>query len=246
WFGEIDGRCQSGLAPSDAVEGRIVWVEGKPTVEVTVTIPPVDGVESMEVPIELFDAANALLWGAKVKLDVAPDRHWKGRLVLEKIKHPKQQHRLELSLRNASLGIEYKERIFFGASDAKIQTYGMKSLGSYPRQKQVFTLGLGSFPARELQEMPLSIKIQDAEGNVVADRQAPLRPAIEPRLHQVDVTPGVPGAVGPFTLDAGVESDVHGINFSTAQRFAHANALVPLSGMEHGDPAMWYASSEGN
>src|SRR5204862_1016878 len=38
----------------------------------------------------------------------------------------------------------------------------------------------------------------------------------------------------------------HGINFSTSLRFAHANALIPWSGMEHGDPTMWFASTDGN
>jgi hypothetical protein len=143
-----------------------------------------------------------------------------------------KQHPLELSLRNEALGVEYKERIFFGAAESKVQTYGLKSLGSYPGQKQIFTIGLGAFPAKELQEMALTLKIQDAEGNVVADRQTAVRPAAEPLLHQADVTPAVAGAVGPFNLDAGVENDVHGISFSTSQRFAHANALVPLSSME--------------
>jgi hypothetical protein len=239
-------HAQAPQASAGTVDSRILWVDGKPTLDVTVGAPKVEGLESIEVPIELFNAANALLWGAKVKLERAPDGRWNGRLALEKIAEPKKQHRLELSLRSAPMGIEYQERIFFGAPDARIQTYGLKSLGGFPRQKHAFTIGLGGFPARELQELPLSIKIQDFEGNVIADRQAPLRPAVEPELHQVDVTPGVPGAVGPFTLEAGVESDVHGISFSTVQRFAHANSLVPVSGMEHGDPTLWFASSDGN
>jgi hypothetical protein len=238
----ISLTAQAAPARVDAVESRILWVNGKPTVEVTVNVARIEGVESMEVPIELHDAANASLGVAKVKLDLAPERGWKGRLALENVKDLKKQHRLELSLRQPSLGIDYKERIFFGDANAKIQSYGLKSLGTYPRQKQAFTIGLGAFPARDLQEMVLTIKLQDADSNVIADRQSALRPAIEPQLHQVDVTPDV-GAVGPFSLEAGVESDVHGISFSTSQRFAHANALVPVSGMEHGDPTMWYASS---
>jgi hypothetical protein len=233
-------------APGGAVESRIVWVDGKPAVDVTAEGPEAPGLGPLEAPIELFDAAQALLWGAKVKLEQAPDKRWKGRLALEKIADPKKQHRLELRLRSGPLGIEYKERIFFGPEVSKIQTYGLRSLGIFPRLKETLTIGLGAFPPKELQEIPLSIKIQDADGNVVADRQTPLRPRVEPSLHQVDVTPAASGAVGPFSLDAGLDSDVHGISFSISQRFAHPNALVPLSSMEHGDPTLWFASSEGN
>src|SRR5262249_45832033 len=158
-------------------------------VDVSVAAPKVDGVESIEMPIELFNAANAHLWGAKLKLEPAPDARWKGSLALEKIGEPKQQHRLELNLRHAALGIDYKEKIFFGPQDAKIQTYGLKSLGTFPRRKEILTIGLGGLAGREVQELPLTIKIQDAEGNVIADRQSPLRPKAEPLLEQVDVTP---------------------------------------------------------
>jgi hypothetical protein len=239
-------RAQSPPVSGGAVDSRILWIEGKPAVDVTVEAPRVEGLPSVELPIELFDAAHALLWGAKLKLEPASERRWKGRLVLEKVGEPRKQHLLELKLRNDLLGVEYKERIFFGPQDSRIQTYGVKSLGSFPGLKQFFTIGLGAFPSKELQEIPLSIKIQDADGNVIADRQTPLRPATEPQLLQADVTPAVPGAVGPFSLDAGIDSDLHGISFSAALRFAHPNALVPLSSMEHGDPALWFASSEGN
>ena len=242
----ISLSAEAAPAPEGAVDSRILWIDGKPTLEVTLDVARIEGLESIEVPIELFDAASASLGGAKVKLASAPERGWKGLLALEKVKDPRKQHHVDLVLRHAALGIEYKERIFFGAPDAKIQSYGLKSLGIYPRQKQLFTIGLGAFPARDLQEMALTTKLQDAEGNVIADRQSPLRPTTQPQFVQVDVTPGVPGAVGPFSLEAGVESDVHGISFSTSQRFAHSNALVPLSGMEHGDPTLWYASSDGN
>ena len=81
-------------------------------------------------------------------------------------------------------------------------------------------------------------------GFSLSDRRAGEGCAASPRdtLCHIDLLRG--GIAGPFTLEASIESEAHQLFFNASLRFAQPNAVVPFSGMEHGDPAVWFATEK--
>jgi hypothetical protein len=225
-----------------AVDSRVFWVAGKPHVEIAIDAKPQEGVKEIAVPVELHDAKGALLWAAPVKVPVTERAPWKARVPLQNIKEPNKPHQLTLSLTRADLEIDYREQIHFGAEAAAVQSYGLASRGVFPDRKVAFRIGLNGIRGKELRAVPVTLKIRDGEENVILNRQAAVRPINEPQLHSIDVTPDTSSSVGPYTLEVGLESDALSIFFNASLRFAQPNAVVPVSGMEHGDPLTWFAS----
>lgn len=224
------------------VNTNVVWLEGQPNIELTVDAEPIAGLQELQSPLTLFDAQNARLWQTTIKLPITSQRPWQVRVPLEKIQAPNKQHRIELTLRDAALKIEYGVEIYFAAEAAIVQTYGVSHDGVYPARKVAFLLGLNAFRGRDLREIPVTLGIRDAEENVVQNRQTSVPPADQPRQHRLDVTPDTTHAVGPFMLEAGIDSEAHGISFSTTLRFAQPNSLIPISSLEHGNAGIWFAA----
>ncbi len=239
--------CLALLAPwrsasAASVETRVVWVEGLPQVELTVDSAPLEGLQELAAPLTLLNAQNKPLWQTIVKLPVRGAPPWQVRVPLEKIEAPAKQHHIELVLRNSAAVIDYGAEIYFAAETAAIQTYGLAHEGAFPDRKVQFLLGLNAFKGRQLRDVPLTLGIREADDNVVMNRQTAVPAADVPKQHQIDVTPDVSTAIGPFTLEVGIDSEAHGISFNTSLRFAQPNALVPISSLEHGDTGLWFAS----
>jgi len=228
------------------VDSKIVWLEGKPQLEIAVTAESKAERKEILVPIDLWDAQEVLLQRTALKVSAAGPGSWKGSFPLEKVEQPKKQHRLVVAVLDDELGLDHREDIFFSADpSAKVQGYGLLSEGAYPARKVYFTLGLAAFQDRQLRDIPASLVLRDSDDNVVFSRQMALRPSDQAQRHRLDVTPdAVP--VGPFKLEVTIDSEGHGLYFNASVSLAHPNTMAPFSGMEHGDSSMWFASDKGN
>src|SRR5262249_49675645 len=99
------------------------------------------------------------------------------------------------------------------------------------------------FKNKELKDAPVSLAVRDADDNLVFNRQAVIKPSAEPQRHFLDVTPDVTGSVGPDKLEVGIDNDANNLFFHGSVSFPQPNALVPMSGMEHGDKTLWFAAN---
>jgi hypothetical protein len=233
-------------APASAgtVESNVVWIEGKPQLDVVVRAEVKEIVKEVALPVELLDAQNTPIWTTVLKVPVTGGKAWQLQAPLQNIKDEKKQHRLKVALLDAGLDIDYSEEITFAAENAAVQTSGLRTQGVFPSRKVFFTLGLNAFKGREFRDLPVTLGLRDGDDNLVLNRQAVVKPAGEARRHVLDVTPEA-GAVGPFRLEVGIESEGYSVFFNSTYRFGHANGLVPFTSFEHGDPAMWFAA-DGN
>lgn len=230
-------------ARAASMVSEVTWLEGKPQLEVSIegaTAP--EDLKEISIPISLFDAKPAKFWQGNVIVSTN-GKIWKGKTALDKVTEPTKQHAVEIELRKPELGIEYSAKQFFAAEKAGVQSYGIVYQGVYPKRKVFFTIGLNGFQGNDLKDIPLAVVVRDADDNAVLNRQAELQASASPQLHRVDVTPDTTSSVGPFTLEATLESEMLSLFFSTTQRFAQPNALLPISSMEHGDRGMWLAHS---
>src|SRR5436190_1565769 len=76
------------------VEARIVWVEGKPQVELSLDGERPQDVKVIDVPVELFDSQGTRLWAGAVKVPLDGAKPWQGRVPLPDLKEPKKPHRV--------------------------------------------------------------------------------------------------------------------------------------------------------
>ena len=224
------------------IDTQIAWVEGKPQLQVTVDWPAAEGVKELSGPVNLYDAANKRIWQSKITLAVAAERPWKASLPIEKIEDPKKQYRIELELRSAELELVHRSQLYFGPETAQVQTYGLVEEGVFPNHKAYLTLTLNAFAGKELKEIPVALVVRDAEDNVTLNRQTTVTPENKPQHHRLEITPDVASSVGPYNLEATLESDAQSVYFSTSLKFAAPGTLLPVSGMEHGDLNRWFAS----
>jgi hypothetical protein len=199
------------------------------------------GTREVEVPAELFDTQGVRLWGGAIKVPLTGPRPWITRFALPNIKEPKKQHRLSLTLQHEALDGDYREEFWFNQETAAVQSHGLRASGVFPQRKVFLTVGLTAVKGQEAREIPVVIRVRDGEDNAVLSKQAAIPPKPEPQLHLIDITPDR-SAVGPFTLEASIESEAFQVFLNASLRFAQPNALVPVSSMEHGDPALWFAT----
>ena len=173
------------------VESRIVWVEGKPQVAVSIAVPadinpppaptvvvpagqpqPPPAVPEIAVPIALFDAADKPIWQAVVKVPATGERPWRAQWRIDKIEDPKKQHRLDVSLRDQMLGIDYRERIYFADEAATVQTHAFQAQGIFPNRRVTFVLGLAGFKGQDLRSIPVTVALRDGDDNAVLSQSA--------------------------------------------------------------------------
>jgi len=223
-------------------EARLFWVEGKPHLELAIDAEPRPEVKELDAQVELHDAQGSRVWNTTMKVSGAGPRPWKSQVALPALKEPNKQHRLSVSIQQDLLGLEYQEKIYFAAENATVQMHGLRSQGAYPQRKIAFILGLNGFKGSDFRDVPVGLSLRDGEDNLVLNRQQTVRPANEPRRHVLDITPPARESVGPFKLEVDVQSEGYNLFLSASERFGFANALVPVSSMEHGDPAIWYTA----
>lgn len=231
-----------GSADAATIETKITWVEGKPQVEVSIDAEAPADMKELNLPLELFDAQNKRLSTMTVKVPVTAEHPWRASAVLDKIIEPNKQHRVTLTLSEPTLSIDYGAELYFAAESPIVQYFGLCHEGQFPKRKVYFTLGMNAFRGRDLREIPVALTVRDGDDNVVSNREAGVKPTETATWHQLDVTPDTSSAVGPFSVNASIESDAYSVFFNTSLRFAQPNALVPVSSFEHGDPSMWFAA----
>lgn len=231
---------------SPDVSARIVWQDDKPQVEVAIWAEPTEGLTEVAVPLTLLDPQDKQLWQTAVKVPVTETRPWTASVALEKIEDAKKQHRVELVLLDEALKIDYRQQLYFAAPDAVVEWYGYRFQGVFPQRKADFSMHLAGFRGKEFRAVPVAVALRDGEDNVIANREVPILPANEPKLHRIDITPEVAAGVGPYTVVITLESEAYGLFFTTSYRFAQAGAMVPTTSMEHGEPGMWFAAPKAN
>src|SRR6202011_965733 len=111
------------------------------------------------------------------------------KLAIPNIKEPKKQHKLTLSLQHDALSGDYREEITFGQESSAIQTHGLRITGVFPSRKVFLTLGLNGIRGQDQRQIPVVLRVRDGEENAILNKQAALAPAMEPRVHLIDVTP---------------------------------------------------------
>ena len=220
----------------------VVWIEARPHAEVTISNLAPGERQELEIPLELFDAQGHSLWKTALKTPLSGKEPFRAQMALEKIADAAKQHRLEATVRVADLNIDYREVIFFADPQQPVQTYGFRFQGLFPRRKAEFMLGLNGFKGEDLRDLPVAFTLRDGDDNVIQDGVAAVKPAALPQRHAIDITPDTSAGIGPYSVDLSIDNEGYGVSFQTDYRFSHANAFVPVSGMEHDDPQRWFAA----
>jgi hypothetical protein len=225
-----------------SAEMRVVWVDGKPQAEVRIQADGKPDLKEIVAPLELFDAQNKHMWSGPLKVPVTGEKTWTGRLPLAEVKDLNKLHHLHTQLLLPELDIDYTEEVYFSSEKDTLQSFGLRTQGVFPARKVFFSLELAAFKGTEFRDIPVTLNLRDGEDNQALNRQAAVRPASEAKRHVLDVTPDS-GAIGPFKLEWSIESDGYSLFRNGSHQFAQPNALVPFSGFEHGDPAIWFAAN---
>ncbi len=229
------------------VETHFQWADGKPRLEILITPEPVAGTampSEIIMPLKVFDAKGEQVWETQAKIPSEPQTPWKAVVAIGKITEFKQQYRVELSLRDDTLGLDYLETFFFAKPEDTLWSYGLRRQGAFPAHKVYFTAAIKEYKASEFRDIPVSAGVFDAEENSVLDVTRTITPGPRPTWHAVDITPPEgKKMLGPFRADISIESDVYSIYLNTSLKFPYPNALVPVTGFEHGDVALWFAAA---
>ena len=231
------------VAPAKAatVESKIVWLEGKPNIELSIDAKPIEPAKPLVVPLTLFDAQNARLWQTQLSILTTGPAPWRLTAPLEKIVDVKKQHRVEFVVRDTDRDLNYAARLTFVSEKATVPWFGIYNDGNWPQRKVGFLLPLPAFKG-QTREIPVAITVRDGDDAVAFQRELRLTPTEMPQLHRLDVTPDTATSVGPYSVEIDVDSESHGLSFRTSERFAQPNAEVPLSSFEHGDNGLWFVA----
>ncbi len=230
-----------------SIETHFQWADGKPGLEIMVTPEPAAGVTppaEIVMPVKVFDAKGVLAFETQANIPSAPQTPWKAVVSIDKITEFKQQFRVELALRDDTFGIDYIETLFFSKPEDTLWSYGLRRHGAFPAHKVFFTAAIKGYKAAEFREIPVSVGVFDADDNSVLDVTRAITPGPRPNWHAVDITPTEgKKMLGPFRADISIESDVYSIYLNTSLKFPYPNALIPVTGFEHGDTSLWFASA---
>jgi len=234
WIAVLPVLSACAAALGAGAEARIVWVEGKPRVEVRVDVAPPEGLKELPLAVSLFDAQGKRLWGTAAKVPLGEGPRAAVEVLLEGIADPAALHRVEVGIDQPALGLRYAEQLHFARPDQPVPWYALRRSGAFPGERITAAVALAGVRGEESRAAQVSFVLRDADGNVVMDKavKADLSEAVT--AHAVEVVPGE-GAVGPFTLEYRVECDPLGWYFEASRPFALSNALVPVSSFEVDD-----------
>lgn len=110
--------------------------------------------------------------------------------------------------------------------------------GKYPDARVELVLVLGGSD----RFLNVDVTVRDRERNQIFHKTERYLPEGEERTVRIDLTPPA-RAVGPFTVQYEVTNEAARFNFHREQRFAHANALIPLTSMQSDRLIDWYRST---
>ncbi len=237
----------AGHARAGAVAARFRWegAQARLAIEVTAPRPAPEAEQVLKLPLAVQAATTEdVLWRTQVEVPLTGEPPWRADIALAGgITNRAMRGRIMLQGRRAELGIDYHETLTVERADAALQTYGYRHNGVFPEHTVHLTCGIAGFRTDTQREVPVALRLSDAEGNLVLDTLVAVQPERTNTWHALDVTPRGPAQpVGPFRLETGIESDVHAIRFRTTYAFAWANAHVPVSAMEDGRPSVWFAA----
>lgn len=231
----------AGTLRGGSLEADIVWVEGKPHVELVLETRPVAELAEVQIPVEVFDAQGSRVWQTGLKLPLSGEPPWRVREPIANV-DPAKSYVLKTRMRHAALEIDMRQELHFAAETSAVASHGLLIRGAYPQRRVWLLLNLrgGAQPARR--DIPLSLTLRDASETVIESREVSVKVTQQPPRHRWDVTPKVAQAVGPFSLEVSIEDEASGLYFNAAYRFGQPNAVVPVSSMEHGDPGRWFTA----
>ncbi|MDP6111888.1 MAG: NPCBM/NEW2 domain-containing protein [Planctomycetota bacterium] len=203
------------------------------------------------VPFSLMDSDEKKLWAARLKLtpdgstelrasyalnmNVSnPRRHIKVKL------DPGKQHQIRIRVNDPVFAVKRSEDIFVSKPAGLLRFFGFQYSGTFPDDRIRFRLDLAGFKGRGGKKTPITFTIRDSEENEILSRQHEIKPAAQAESFEFDVTPDTSKSLGPYELDVNIESESYGLYFNTSKKFALANAHIPVTSMERGDPNAWF------
>jgi hypothetical protein len=227
-------------AQAARVETRLEWTDGRPAARIALLADGPAPTNAVAVPLELFDAKDESLWKTQAVVQPAAP----ARVELPVSAENKQTLRLSVSARSDGLGLDYAEDLRFTQAEAPLLYYGFGRQGVFPEAEAFLNLGLRGFKQAEHPEVPVSIALTDQAENSLLNTVRAVQPGREPTHHHLRISPPMDAEpVGPFRADVEIQGDAYGISFSTSHRFAFANAHVPVTSFEHGDPTVWFGAA---
>lgn len=234
-----------GTAPSraGAVDTRFLWADGKPKLQSTISADGQVPAE-LQMPVRVYDAKNALAMETVATFAVTGPKPWRVEVLLDKITEFKQQYRVELALQEDSLGLDYRETLYFAKPDDALWSYGLRRQGAFPEHKVHVTAAVRDFKGTEFRDLPVTIGLFDADENSVQDVVKPVMPGARPTWHAIEITPPAGKKLrGPCRVDVSIESDVYSLFLNTSFKFPYPNAAAPVTGFESGDDSLWFTAA---
>ena len=233
-------------APAARAASFEAWLEraaDKPptlVVRTNVGLPPER--KQLDFAVTLAEEkGDKVLWQGPLTVPNSPAAAKTGTLPLPQANDATKAYRVTVSGRAPELGVEYREELHCGRADAPLPVYGLRRVGAFPDELLILVLELRGYPKGELRDLPAVLTVRDGDENVVRTLEHVLTPGRQPSRHEFPLAAALRNAIGPFTLDVAVESEVMDVNFGATLRFGWANALAPVTSFEAGDET-WYAA----
>ncbi|MFM7290828.1 MAG: hypothetical protein ACKO6B_06315, partial [Planctomycetia bacterium] len=233
--------CLLATATTDRVDLSVAWVEGKPQATLLVRDLPAELPAPPAVAWSVLDPQDKPLAAGEAKL-ARVDGSWRAALPLDAIKELKKTHRLELTLRDAAVGLDYVARATIVGEAASVPWYAIVGEGVWPDRSDAFLVSLPGDRSAQPRDIPVSLTVRDGDDAVAFQRDLRLPPAAERGVQRISVTPDTAASVGPYLAEIEIDSEVHGLSFQTQERFAQACAEIPLSSFERGSRADWFTA----
>src|SRR5262245_57941420 len=91
--------CTFAAAPATAgsLDAQITWLEGKPSLSLSIDATPPEAVKEIILPVTLFDATGKPLFTYPAKIPVTAKGPFSVQVPLDKVADPKKQHRIDVN-----------------------------------------------------------------------------------------------------------------------------------------------------
>ena len=195
--------------------------------------------EQARFDVELRQTDGRSLWRGEAVAQVVADQPVEAAATAQRFSAG-QGHELVVSLAGDAAGA-MRHALHFTSPDDAVQAVGLLASGAYPEATMHATVQFAPVRHRHVEELELNVSVRDADENIIVRRNLRVPTEANVFTERVDVTPPVE-SIGPYTMEVRVEEPLIDLYFNWSGRFAFANALVPVTSMQAGEP-VWFASS---
>ena len=230
------GMCAATLGAE--VAATLVWRNGQPGAEIHAPANVLTG-EQARFDVELRQTDGRSLWRGEAVAQVVADQPVEAAATAQRFSAG-QGHELVVSLAGDAAGA-MRHALHFTSPDDAVQAVGLLASGAYPEATMHATVQFAPVRHRHVEELELNVSVRDADENIIVRRNLRVPTEANVFTERVDVTPPVE-SIGPYTMEVRVEEPLIDLYFNWSGRFAFANALVPVTSMQAGEP-VWFASS---